>query len=317
MKIISAIKSGLSRSLRSWKGILIFWFISLIMVSFLIVPVRAGLNSVFGNSMVIEKLMNGINIDVLGDMGANLKSIYSSLFSGILILALAAILINVFITGGLFDALKSGSERFSSENFFSASAKKFWSFLIISAILYLIILFLILIVIVIPVSISANSESAPEGLVFKTFAYSFSVFLVIMPVVFLVADYARAWQAARLQNACFKALGFGFRQTFRSFFSSLGVMIIILILQALLGWGVISVIAGFTPVTGGGVFLLFIISQLLFAMKIILKTLRYGSVTSLMEQYNINAAKKAVDPIPRVTESPEDLQLNFKTETND
>ena len=57
--------------------------------------------------MVIEKLMNGINVDALGDLGTNLQSIVSSLFSGIVFLSLTAILINVLISGGLFDALKT------------------------------------------------------------------------------------------------------------------------------------------------------------------------------------------------------------------
>lgn len=40
------------------------------------------------------------------------------------------------------------------------------------------------------------------------------------------------------------------------------------------------------PVTGGGVVLLFILSQLLFFIKILLKGWRYGSVTKLMEINN-------------------------------
>ena len=56
-----------------------------------------------------------------------------------------------------------------------------------------------------------------------------------------------------------------------------------MIIQALYGWLVLSIITGMKPVTGVGVFLLFILSQLLFFIKILLKGWRYGSVTRLME----------------------------------
>ena len=54
--------------------------------------------------------------------------------------------------------LKAGSGRFTSENFFRASAKNFWSFMVISAILYLIVILLIIVVIVVPVSSSRQGR---------------------------------------------------------------------------------------------------------------------------------------------------------------
>lgn len=316
MKILLAIKSGLSRSLKAWKGILISWFISLIMVSFIVMPVKASLRAAFGNSMVMEKLVNGINVDVLGDMGINLSAIMASLFSGILMLSLSAILINVFITGGLFDALGKRADRFTAENFFRTSARKFWSFLIISVILYLIVICLIVIIIVVPVSIASNSETAPEGSVYLTLVVSCSLFIAVMSLIFLVADYARAWQAAESHNSCFRALGFGFSQTFRTFFSSLGLMFTMMILQALLGWVMIGLIAGYTPATGGGVFLLFVTSQFLFFIKIFIKAVRYGGVTSLMEQ-NSNKVQlnrgNASAPDPEILP---DFPMELKSETN-
>jgi hypothetical protein len=271
MKIFLSIKSGFFRSLKAWQGIIVLWAISFVTVSFIAVPLRASMKAVFGKSMIIEKLMDGINVDVIGDLGKNLQSIASSLFSGIILLSLVTILINVFFTGGLFDSLRAGSGRFTSENFFRASAKNFWSFLVISGILYLIIILLIIIVIVVPVSVAGKAESAPEGIVFKTLVITFSIFLLAMSLILLAADYARAWQASREQNVCFRALGFGFSQTFRTFLSSFPLIIILLILQALPAWGLIKLIAGYTPDTGGGIFLLFIISQLIIVLKIFLK----------------------------------------------
>jgi len=316
MKILTAIKSGFFRSVRSWRGVLIFWLVSLTLVSFLVVPLKSSLKAALGKSMITEKLMDGINFDVLADLGTNLHSIGSSLFSGIILLSLTALIINVFIAGGLFASLKKETEKFTSESFFMASAKYFWSFMVISAMLYLIVIFLIIVVIAVPVGIAGKADSAPEGIVFRTLAISCSVFLLFMTLIFLVADYARAWQTSHMKIACFKALGYGFSQTFRNFFSSIPLMIIMIVFQALMGLAMIKLIEGYTPVTGGGVFMLFIISQLLLLLKIFLKVLRYGSVTSLMEQNSIPVPPSIENTLKSDPEILTDNPVEYRAEND-
>jgi len=60
-------------------------------------------------------------------------------------------------------------------------------------------------------------------------------------------------------------------------------MLIIMVLIVLFGWMAAKIIGIWKPGTGGGVFLLFVVSQILFFIKVLLKAWRYGSVTSLME----------------------------------
>jgi len=54
-------------------------------------------------------------------------------------------------------------------------------------------------------------------------------------------------------------------------------------------------LAGIKPVTEGGIILLFIISQILFCIKILLKTWRYGSVTRLMELSSKTIASSVIN----------------------
>jgi hypothetical protein len=302
MKILSAIKTGSYRCLKAWKGILILWVISFFSVSLIVIPLKAGLKSSLGSSMITEKLVKGIDIDVLEDLGTNLYSMVAFLTSGLLILSMMAILLNVFITGGLFDSVKKGSAGFSSENFFRASARNFWSYMIITLMLYLIIIALIIIVVVVPVSIVSNAESAPEGMVFRIFVVCLSVFMLAMMLILLVADYARAWQASRTQSAGFKALGYGFSQTFNTFLSSFPLMLIMLVSQAIVSWIVIKVITGIVPTKEGGVFLLFVISQLVIFLKLFLKVLRYGSITSMMEKNLLEEWGEKEQPLIYYTE---------------
>jgi hypothetical protein len=283
MKIIFALKSGFLRAAKAWKAILIYWFISLLLVSMLAIPLKASLKAALGKSMITDKLIYGLNIDVLGDMGPAIHAMVSALFAGVFILAIAAIIVNVFMTGGIFDALKNGSGKLTTENFFQAAGRNFWPFLIILVLLYLIITVLIFIVVVIPFSLASNSNSVPEGTGFRLLRISGVVFTVLLSILLLVADYARAWQSLQNRNACFKAFGFGFSQTFRTFLSSFPLMLLILILQVLIAFAVFRILAGFAPVTGGGVLLLFIVSQFTMLTNFFLRVFRYGAVTSLME----------------------------------
>ena len=283
MKILHSIKSAALRTMNLWKGALIIWFLSLLLVSMLAMPIKGALNSGFGKSMITEKLADGLNFEVFADMGAAFRSIMSFFSVGLFMAILVGFILNAFFTGGVFERLKESSGKFSAGEFFRASAKNFWSFLVISLIISLIILVLAFLIIGIPLSIVGQSDSSPEGALFQTGLIVLSIFFLLLTVLLLVADYARAWQVTMDRNVCFKAIGFGFSQTFKTFLSSFPLMIILLVVQLSFGWLVLKILPGMRPATGGGVFLLFLLSQLLFLLKIMLKIWRYGNVTSLME----------------------------------
>jgi hypothetical protein len=195
---------------------------------------------------------------------------------------LVGFLMNAFLSGGLFDSLKESSGKFSTAEFFRTSSKNFWSFSIISFIISLIIFLLGIILIVVPVSLVSQAEIPSEGAAFKTGIIGIAIFLLLLVALLLVADYARAWQVSNEKKNCFRAIGFGFRQVFRTFLSSYRLMLVLLIVQLLYGWLVLTVLPGIKPATAGGIVLLFLVAQLLFLIKILLKTWRYGSVTKMM-----------------------------------
>ena len=105
-----------------------------------------------------------------------------------------------------------------------------------------------------------------------------------MPVFLLVADYARAWQASNDRKNAFKAIGKGFATTFRHFFSSWSAMFIMIVIQLIYLFLVFRFTGSLKPVSAGGIFLLFILIQVLFIIKLFLRTWRYGIVTSMYEK---------------------------------
>lgn len=286
MKILIAIESAAFRSLKIWKGVLIVWLSSLLMVSMVAMPMKMALKSGLGASMITEKLADGINVEVFSDMGASFKNLASYFSAGLFITILISLIVNSFLTAGLFDSLKGAKDKFLLTEFFRAAAKYFWPFMVISFIISLIVILLLVLVIIVPVSFISQSEASAGGSVLKNLLIFSSVFMFLLSIMLLVADYARAWQVTNESNACFSAIGFGFSRTFRTFFISLPLMIILLTVQFLFGWLVISILPGMKPVDFGGIVQLFLLSQFLFFIKILLKAWRYGSVTSMMEQTN-------------------------------
>jgi hypothetical protein len=287
MKVFSSLKTGFSRSLRSWKGVLIVWFIMFILVSVLIYPFRSSLGSAFGTSMITEKLAAGFDIEAFADLGSTLKSLLSFLTAGFMIAYLSGFIINAFVSGGLFDSVRKENIRFSSREFFMAGSKNFWSFLVISLIITLIMGFLSGIFILIPVGIISFSGTLSEKNAYIIVFSTVAVYMAIIPLFLLVADYARAWKAANENDSCWRALGFGFSQTFRRFKSSYILMLFLILAQIAFGIIIILILPGWKLITGSGVFLLLIISQLMLYFRLLLKTWRYASVTSHMENTSV------------------------------
>jgi hypothetical protein len=284
MNITSHILSGAGRAAGSWKWILISWFITLIMVGMVVFPLKSGIVDMLGSSMITEKLRDGIDLDVLANSGTGLTILSSFLTYGIIIVILVSFLLNIFLSGGFFDVLRRKESDVKQRGFFGASSSNFWSFLVISILVRLMINIISFLLIGLPLIILATGGSGSD--VPKILMVTGTIFLVILPVFLLITDYARAWQASSPKKDAIRALGNGFRYTFRHFFSSWLMMFLILVIQIGFTALVFIIISGMKPVTGVGIFLMFLLSQILFIIKIYLRTWRYGIITSKFEAHS-------------------------------
>jgi len=283
MKTINALQTGLKRTVKAWKGILIVWFISLAYFALLMVPVHGALKAGFGSSMITEKLLNGINVEVLSDLGPVFNVVSSSFFSGLFLSMLIFIIINAFLSGGLFNSLKDNSSGFSAPEFFRASARYFWPFLVITGIISIVAILLALFIVLLPAGLVAQAEPDSEKVIFLTGIIASVAYIIILLILMLVADYARAWSVAKDSRSCFRGIGFALGRTFERFRSSFLLILIMTIMQVIFGLLVLNLVGLWKPVTGAGVFLLFLVSQFLFIIRILLRVWRYGGVTHLMD----------------------------------
>jgi hypothetical protein len=284
MAIFNHILSGAARSARSWKWILVSWIITLILIVLVTYPFRSGLENMLGSSMITDRLKDGLNLEALINSGTGFSLIVKFLTSGILVLIVAGFLVNLFFSGGFFDVVRKKQTENPSRGFFGASSSNFWSFFIITLAVRLIINFLSFLMIGLPLIIFASNGSSAE--VLKIIMISGGIFCLILPVLLLISDYARAWQAASAKKDAIRALGKGFSYTFRYFFSSWLMMFFIVVLQVLFTVFAFLVIAPMKPDSGSGIFMMFLLAQIMFIVRIYMRTWRYGIITSKFEAHS-------------------------------
>lgn len=284
MYVIQALTTGAGRLPTIWKSILAAWIATLLLVAAMVVPLKGALSTGLGSSMITEKLIDGINTGVLTDMDS-FRSIMGGLRSGMLYIILAGFILNAFLTGGFFNSLREEAECPSFGAFMKGCAGNFWSYIVILFISGIIIFFSALLIGFLPmVFVDMEGDHVEKNVITAAIISSLIFFVIILPVMLLVADYSRAWKAANRRDGAFRAIGKGFGLTFSNFASSWATMMILLLLNALYLWLAFSVISGMSSSTSSGVFLLFILSQAMFILRLILKTYRYSSVTALLEQ---------------------------------
>ncbi len=287
MKLFKALGSGNVRSIKAYKGVIIIWFFYLLLISMLTIPLKGSLKTGFGNSMITELLKNGINIEVFSDLEVHFENMISSFSSGLLLLLFLIILMNAFLSGGLFNSLKGSNTDFTVSEFFRSSAKYFWSFLVVTVLVSLMMIILGVFIIGLPFGIIYGGNSGVGTSLSIILLIGVIIYFIVLISLLLVADYSRAWLVTKEKQSCFKALGFGFSTTFRFYLSSFPMMLILLILIMLFAWVSMRIIGLWIPGTGLGAFLLFIVSQILFFCRLLLKAWRYGSVTALMEMHPV------------------------------
>lgn len=277
MAILKTLGKGAVAAVSSYKFILLIWVTTLVMVFMVAMPLRNFLSSIFGNSMAVSRLSDGFDIGLAGDMGKPLISLLSAVSMSGLLLILSGFLLYTFFAGGLFASYTTGWGRLKMNTFIRESARNFLPFLKIAVLMMLLIAAYTFFIVGIPIiATMAISGGSPGG---SGFIYLFyAIWALGMPVWLFVADASRRWIAATGSGKVFRALSAGFRALKERFWVSYIIVLVILILNTIFvflslwftGWSV--------PEKEGMIFLFFLATQLLFIIRLFMKSWRYASV---------------------------------------
>lgn len=280
MDYFRILKRGAAAAASSYRLIIVMWLTALMMVLLVAVPLKSILKGVFDKSLATEKMLDGFDTGLIGDMGQNFGYLAGAASLGGVLLLLAGFLLFTFFAGGLFTRFAAAYGTLDVASFMKASARNFLSFLLLSLLMTLIIFAWTALIIGVPVGImAAVTDGAMSGS--KLMMIPFIIWALGMPIWLLVTDHSRRWMAATGSGKIFRAMGTGFSALKRGFLKSYSAMLTVIILNLLFFGTAIWITAMWVPESGGMIFLLFLATQALFILRLFLKAWRYATVSEM------------------------------------
>lgn len=282
MSFFKTLKNGAAAAASSYKLILLIWVTTLVLTLAVGFPLRSFLNMMFGNSMAVERLNDGFDLGLAGDLGKPFSALMASVSAGTLLIGLAGFFIMTFFAGGLFRRFTLAWGRLRVSEFLRASAGNFIPFLIIALLMMLIIGAYTFVLIGIP-GIAGLAVSGSPRFTGIIFYFVFALWVLGLPVWLFVADASRRWIAATGSRKVFRAIGAGFRALRERFWLSYLTVLAIVIINAIFLIALLWFAATSTPERGIIVFLFFIATQALFIIRLFMKAWRYASVCEAVQ----------------------------------
>jgi hypothetical protein len=277
MSIIKTLRNGAVAAVSSYRLTAVIWSATLILALAVGYPLKVFLNSGLGKSMAAERLMQGFDLGLAGDMGKPFGALVSSASAGTILFGIIGFFLMVFFTGGLFRRFTLAWGNLKVSEFLQASAVSFVPFLKITVLMLLIIAGYTLIIAGLPVilaGILSGSGMPSRAAIFIIAA----IWALGMPVWLVVADASRRWASATGSAKVFSALGAGFRALREKFWLSYSAVLAVVVLNAVFMTALLWFAATATPEKGYTVFLFFIATQALIFLRLLLKAWRYAVV---------------------------------------
>jgi len=277
MSLFKILKKGVKASASSYKLMLVIWIITLVLVFAVGYPLKSFLNTIFGDSMAVERLMDGFDLGLIGDISRPFGGLMAGVAAGTLFISLAGFVLMTFFAGGLFRRFTISWGGLSVSEFFRASANNFIPFLKIALLMMLIIGAYTFIIIGIPgiIIMMISDKQMPGGAAIYPF---YAIWALGMPVWIFIADASRRWVAATGSPRVFRAIGTALRALRERFWLSYGTVFAIVMINAAFVLVALLFTMIATPQKGIMIFLFFILTQLLVIFRIFMKAWRYAAV---------------------------------------
>jgi hypothetical protein len=283
MKILAAYSEGFSKSRRLPKIIVLLWAISLVGSLFVVAPLERNIGAVLDGYLVSELLYEGEDAVAYADiLRAVLPTLSLFSFSFLLVGAIV-FLLNTFITAGLYRVLAGNwKKRYKTGTLLKGADRGFPSFLFISVVAGIVISLLIVILLLLPqlvVWLTGTGGRLPDFIFYS----GLLILFLTAPIVMLTADYARVIITSDKWAGPYRAMVDGFRLVRSDLMKNWLIMAVFLAVSIILFYVAMRIAPDSNALSGIGIMILLILSQLLTLLNIWLKVVRYGTITALYE----------------------------------
>lgn len=283
MSFFKTLKNGAAAAASSYRLILVIWIVLLVLALAAGYPLKVFMNSIFGNTMATERLIDGFDISLAGDIGKPFGALIASVTAGGILVGTAGFFLMVFFAGGLFRRFTLAGGNLKVSEFLRASASGFMPFLKVTLLMMVIIAGYTLVVIGVPalVMVLLSDSKMPSGNGIYIF---YALWALGMPVWLFVADASRRWMAATGSRQVFRAQGAAFRALKERFWHNYSVVLAVVVVNSIMVTAVVWLAAVAKPDKGIMVFLFFLATQALVFLRLMMKAWRYAAVCEAVQQ---------------------------------
>jgi hypothetical protein len=289
MKILSSYFNGFKAALKTIKLITAIYAVTLILALVLAIPFGNTIQSKAGNSMAFTSLLKDFNYTVYKDFMKQFGDAVAPYISSAIWMGIFYILFTIFFEGGVLTILKRKENKYLLKNFWEASAEYFLRFLRL-AVYSIIIQVLIALAVYIPLGIiidSASADAASIAPLFYIILTGAVIHLVLFIFILIVTDYAKIMIVELESYKPLKIFLRSFGFVIRHFFSTYFLYLIILIAPIIIFLIYFRIERNIGMSTGGNIFLMFIIQQIVICCRVFIKLWFLGSQLDLYRNFEI------------------------------
>ena len=224
-------RSACRHALGAPRLVITLYLVNLLLAFPALYVTHSALESALGNSLAGESLLPGFDFTVFFDLLGAHSLTPGSLLPLSLSLAVAGVVVQVFLAGGILDLLVR-EKRFSGATFFRACGAyigrftRIWILTVLSLLL-VIALFCILFVAMVDI---INAKMGSEQATGIATIIVLVVFSVPVLLVFMASDYARVNTVVHEGQSAWMSLRRGFLFVLRNIGSTLGLHLLLLLL---------------------------------------------------------------------------------------
>lgn len=277
MNIFKAYFTGLKRTVKLPRPVLLIYFVNLILAVLVVFPLFSVLKNEIGNTIIGEDLLHRFTATHFADIYAQILPTAKYFMSQIKWVLLIYWILNVFLAGGIIRTLNQ--DKFTMTSFFSGAGTNFFRFLGINIIMLLFHI-LVLLIVYVPTFLIIDSISgsvSSEIVLYRIFGGAILLHLILMYILLMIADYAKFYAVLYNSKNIFKSVAKGFKYVFGNFLRTTGLYFLLIILPIGLVIGYFLLDIKIDTHIGIGILIAFLIQQAFIFLRIWFRIWIYSS----------------------------------------
>ena len=299
MKILKSYYEGFNLAVKTKKMAAVIFVITLFLALILAIPFGNTVEKDAGNSMAFASLLKDFNYTVYQDFMNKFSNSIKPYISIALWMGIFYLLFTIFFEGGILTILKRKEDKYSLVTFWKGSGAYFSRFfrLAVYSIIIQVVIFLVVYIPLVNILNSMWGSVESEATLFYVGLSGVSIHILLFIFILTATDYAKIMMIENESLKPFKTLlrafGFVVKHFLSTYFLYLSLLIIPVLLFVI--YFKVEVLIGMS--TGLGIFLIFIIQQLLIFCRVFIKIWILGSELTLYRKSEINERSVARIPV--------------------